>query len=123
MNSITIALQTALALIEAVLTEFGVTPSSLVDKIITGLQQIIPALVGEAAALLPVAQNIINVAKGSGALTHEQLTALQTLDAQADAAFEAAATAAGAPPSSPANGSETPSAPPASAPAPTTPAA
>jgi phage-related protein len=98
MNPIILALQTALTLIEALLTEFGVSPTAMIDKIIAGLQQILPALEGEAAALLPVVQNIINVAQDSGTLTPAQITALQALDSQADSAFAIASSASAATP-------------------------
>jgi hypothetical protein len=68
-----------------------------VGNFITLLEQILPLAENEVASLVPSIQNIIAALQGSGAVTAAQVTALQSLSAQYDAAFEAAAAAAGDP--------------------------
>lgn len=92
-----IAIQTLLALISGLMPEFGVVPSSAVQKILTALQTLVPILANGYAALLADVQNVISSLQSSGNLTTAQLSTLQTLSDQADAALEAAANADGVP--------------------------
>lgn len=71
--------------------------TSAIGKIITALEQMLPAIIAEVKALVPIVQNIIAALTNSSGVTAAQLTALQALDAQCDAAFEAAATTEGDP--------------------------
>lgn len=68
------------------------TGSTQVAAVISALENLIPALVGELAALITPVQNIIAaLQQGSAPLTATQITQLQALDAQCDAAIDAAA--------------------------------
>ena len=71
--------------------------TSAIGKIIATLEGILPAIVSTFQSLVPIVQNIISVLSSSSGVTPAQLTALQTLDDQCDAAFETAATAEGDP--------------------------
>jgi hypothetical protein len=92
-----IAIQTLLTLISGLMTEFGVVPSSAIDKILTALQTLVPILAQGYTALLADVQSVISSLQSQGNLTTAQLATLQTLSTQADTAFDAAATADGAP--------------------------
>ena len=65
--------------------------ASLIGTIINVLTGLIPSIVSEAEALYTPIKNIIAALSANPATTAAQLQTLQTLDAQADAAFEAAA--------------------------------
>ena len=67
-----------------------VTSSSEIGAIITGLETYLPLITAEASDLITPIKNIIAALQGNSAVTTDQLTALQALDAQADAAFDAA---------------------------------
>jgi predicted histidine transporter YuiF (NhaC family) len=84
-----------IALLTEILPTVGVGTS--VGTVITTLTQLIPVAVSEGQALLTPIKNIIAALSGNDAVTPAELTQLQALDAQTDAAFEAAAKAAGAP--------------------------
>jgi hypothetical protein len=86
-----------IALLTALLPAIG-NDSALVAQVIVWLVNVLPALVKEATDILPEIKNIISILSQSSAITPDQITQLQALDAQCDAAFEAAAQAAGAPP-------------------------
>ena len=90
------AIETILTLIEGLLPAVGVT-SSIVETILTALIKIVPIIAANATNFITPVKNIIAALQSSGAVTTDQMTALQALDAQCDAAFEAAATSAGAP--------------------------
>lgn len=92
-----IAIQTLLTLIESLLSEIGIGTSSVVEKILAALIQIVPIIAQNATNFLTPVKNIIAALQSSGAVTADQMAALQALDAQCDAAFETAAAAAGAP--------------------------
>jgi hypothetical protein len=66
------------------------TITSIIDALIT----IIPTLVKEYKDLVGPVKNIIQALSTNTVTTADQLTTLQTLDAQVDADFEAAAAAA-----------------------------
>ena len=95
---ISTAIQTLLALIEALLPTIGVASTSVIEKIVAALVQIVPIIAANASNFLTPVKNIIAALQSSGAVTPDQMTALQALDAQVDAAFEAAATDASAAP-------------------------
>lgn len=68
--------------------------ASTAANIIGILQQIIPIAISTEQALVQPIQNIIAALKASGAVTTDQLDALDTMEAQLDAAFDAVAAAA-----------------------------
>ncbi|MDE2106270.1 MAG: hypothetical protein KGL39_54120 [Patescibacteria group bacterium] len=103
MTALASVVQVLLTLVSGLLPSLGVSSTNVIAQIIAGLENIVPVLASEGAALLTEVQSIIaSLRNGSTPLTADQLTALDTLDAQIDAAFEADATAAGfpAPPAS-----------------------
>lgn len=71
--------------------------TTVVDKVISTLETIIPIAVNEAPEVVTDIQNIIATLKGSNAVTPAQFTALEAAEAKLDASFNAAATAAGDP--------------------------
>jgi hypothetical protein len=81
-----------IALIEAVLP--NITVSAVVQQIIQTLITLLPAIVQEAEDLAPAVKNIIAALSSNPAATADQITQLQALDAQVDAAFDQAAAAA-----------------------------
>lgn len=99
-----VAITTLLTLIEGLLPELGVSSSSVVEKILSALVSIVPVIISDASGLIQQVQGIISTLQSSGNLTPAQLTQLDTLSAQADAAFDAvygpAATSAAPPVSS-----------------------
>ena len=92
---ISTAIETLLALIEALLPELGVASSNVISKIVAALVQIVPIIAQNAQNFLQPVKNIIAALQASGAVSPDQMTALAQLDAQVDAAFEAAAKADG----------------------------
>jgi len=91
---ISTAIETLLALIEALLPSIGVASTSVVGEVVAALVSILPIIVSDAANFLTPIKNIIAALQASGNVTPDQMTALTTLDAQCDAAFEAAASSA-----------------------------
>lgn len=92
------AIETLLTLIEGLLPELGVSSAAnVVNQILNALIVIVPIIAQNAQNFLTPVKNIIAALQSSGAVTPAQMSALQALDAQVDAAFEAAATAAGQP--------------------------
>ena len=83
-------------MLTALLPLMGST-SSGVEKVIEILIQVLPIAVSEAEALVTPIQNIITALQGNATITPAQMSALQELQAQTDAAFEAAATGSGVP--------------------------
>jgi hypothetical protein len=67
------------------------TNSTLTVNIINTLIALIPAITQEVETLIPMVKNIIAALQDDSTITPDDLTALQALDAQCDAAFEAAA--------------------------------
>jgi hypothetical protein len=84
-----IAITTLLTLIEGLLPELGVSSSSVVEKILAALVSIVPIIISDATGLIQQVQGIISTLQSSGNLTTAQLAQLDTLSAQADAAFDA----------------------------------
>lgn len=64
----------------------------IIAKIVETLIQIVPIIVKEVRDLIPEVKNIISALKSTDGITPDQMTALETLDAQCDADFETAAT-------------------------------
>lgn len=64
--------------------------SALVQQIIQSLIVLVPVLVQEAKDLIPMVQQIIELLRGGGNLSTEQIDALDVLSTQCDAAFDAA---------------------------------
>ena len=85
------------AMLSALLPLITGGASTEIDTIINVLIQLIPQVVQEVEQVGPIITNIITALKGSAAITPAQLTALQAVEAQYDAAFEVAASAAGDP--------------------------
>ena len=73
----------------------GLSDANAIASLIATLENIIAAGVEEIQAVAPMIKNIIAALKGNGAITADQMTQLEALDAATDQAFEAAATAAG----------------------------
>ena len=88
---ISTAIQTLLALIEALLPTIGVASTSVIEKIVAALVQIVPIIAANASNFLTPVKNIIAALSATPATNAAQLGQLQVLDAQVDAAFEAAA--------------------------------
>lgn len=98
MEALTLAVQTALSLLAALLPELGVSSNSMVEKIIGWLQGIMPTIAQLGQAAIADVQSIIaSLRNGTTALTPDQMTALDTMQAQADAGFEAVAATDGYP--------------------------
>jgi len=68
-----------------------INSASAVAKVIQALTTLIPLIVKEAQDLVPEVKNIIAALKDNAAVTDDQWTQLEALDAQVDADFEAAA--------------------------------
>lgn len=79
-----------LSLLQTILPSIG--SSATIAKIIETLIQIVPIIVKEVQDLVPEVKNIIAALKSTDGITPEQMTQLETLDAQCDADFETAAT-------------------------------
>jgi hypothetical protein len=96
MGATAIAIETMLTLIEGLLPELGLSnASNIVNQILNALITIVPIIAANAANFITPVKNIIAALQSSGAVTPDQITALQQLDAQCDAAFDAAAGSAG----------------------------
>ena len=82
-----------LAIILEILTAIAGTTAeaSTITSIINALVALIPVLVKEYEALVPVVKNIIAALQANPATTADQLATLQALDAKVDSDFESAA--------------------------------
>jgi len=89
-----ILITSILSMIEALLPAITSSANaSLIGSIITALTNMLPFIIQEVEALVGPVKNIIAALSANPATTAAQLTTLQTLDVQVDAAFEAAAAA------------------------------
>lgn len=89
----TAAITAILSLIEQLLPAIlSASNASLISSIINALTGMLPFIIEEIQSLAGPVKNIIAALSANPATTQEQLTQLQALDAQVDAAFEAAAT-------------------------------
>lgn len=89
MNSALTAIVTLIQQLLPLVTGGGQT--GLVGTIIEVLTKWLPLIVTEISDLYEPVKNIITALQSTAGVTPEQVTALKTLDAKADAAFEAAA--------------------------------
>lgn len=78
-----------LAMIEQILPLLGAASPTvaIVESVITALTQLMPYIVNEIGTVYTAVKNIIAQLQNSGAPTADQLTALQALDTQVDAAW------------------------------------
>jgi phage-related protein len=82
------------ALLQAILSllqNFGVN-SQAVSTVISTLIAIVPFLTKELEDIKPAIQQIIELVTGSADVTPDQLTQIEALSAQVDAAFDSAVT-------------------------------
>jgi hypothetical protein len=93
----TAALTSILALIEQFLPLLGAaaTPTSTIGVIITTLESLLPTIISVVPEVYTSVKNIITALTADPSTTPAQLSTLQALDAQVDAAFDAAATTLG----------------------------
>jgi hypothetical protein len=103
MNAVITILTTVLGLLAQIVPGLA---NPAVQQIIDALVALLPVLIQEYVALVPMVKNVIAALQSNANITPDQLSALQQLDAQCDAAFDAAANAAaaadGTPPATPA---------------------
>lgn len=92
-----VTIETLLTLIEGLLPELGAVGATtgVVSQILSALITIVPIIAQNATNFITPVKNIIAALQASGNVTADQMTALQQLDAQCDAAFDAAAGSAG----------------------------
>lgn len=90
-------IETLLTLIEGLLPELGAVGATtgVINQILTALITIVPIIAQNATNFITPVKNIIAALQATGNVTPDQITALQQLDAQCDAAFDAAAGSAG----------------------------
>jgi hypothetical protein len=81
-----------LSMIESVLPLLGTSSATVttVGSIISALTSLLPYIVNEIGTVYTSVKNIIAQLQNSGAPTADQITALQSLDAQVDAAWNTA---------------------------------
>lgn len=94
MSPLVIAAITALLQLIQTVVLPNLNSTSVIAKVITTIEQLVPVILAGAQSLVPIVQNIIEALRGSGVITTEQLDQLDTLEAQLDDAFDAAADAA-----------------------------
>lgn len=88
----TAAITAILSLIEQLLPAIlSAGNATLIDSILNALTGMLPFIIEEVQALVGPVKNIIAALSANPATTAAQLTQLQALDAQVDAAFESAA--------------------------------
>jgi hypothetical protein len=87
----TAAIQAVLGLINHLLPSILGSNAQLIENIISVLSNMLPYILAEVESLYEPVKNIIAALSANPATTADQLTQLQALDAQVDAAFEAAA--------------------------------
>jgi hypothetical protein len=83
------AILAVLAIIEQLLPALGTSAATvtLIDSIINALTALMPYIINELSTVYTAVKNIISLLQNSGAMTSDQMTALQTLDAQVDAGW------------------------------------
>ncbi len=94
MSPLVIAAITALLQIIQTVVLPNLNSASTIATVITAIEQLVPIVLQGAQSLVPFIKNIVASLRGNGEITTEQLDALDTLEAQLDAAFDAAADAA-----------------------------
>ena len=85
------AILAVLAIIEQLLPALGTSAATvtLIDGIINALTALMPYIINEVSTVYTAVKNIISLLQNSAAMTADQMTALQTLDAQVDAGWAA----------------------------------
>ena len=88
---ISTAILAVLSLIEQILPMIGTasTTVTMIEKIIGVLTKLLPYIIDEISTVYTAVKNIIAQLQNSGAPTPDQITALQSLDTQVDAAWDA----------------------------------
>ena len=88
---ISTAILAVLSLIEQILPMLGSssTTVTMIENIISVLTKLLPYIIDEISTVYTAVKNIIAQLQNSGAPTPDQITALQSLDAQVDAAWDA----------------------------------
>lgn len=83
-----------LAVIEQILPLIGGSSATdaMITSIINALTQLMPYIINEIGTVYTAVKNIIAQLQNSGAPTADQITALQSLDAQVDTAWTAVQT-------------------------------
>lgn len=83
------AILAVLAVIESFLPVLGTSAATvtMVTNIVSALTALMPYIVNEIETVYTAVKNIIAQLQNSGAPTSDQLSALQSLDAQVDAAW------------------------------------
>jgi len=86
------AILAVLAVIESIIPLLGTSAATAtaITNIIEALTQLLPFIINEVATVYTSVKNIIALLQNSGGpMTQDQITALQQLDAQVDAAWAA----------------------------------
>ena len=88
---ISTAILAVLSLIEQILPMIGTasTTVTMIENIIGVLTKLLPYIIDEISTVYTAVKNIIAQLQNSGAPTPDQITALQSLDTQVDAAWDA----------------------------------
>lgn len=84
-------IQLALTLLEQIAPQLIGADTVLISQIVNGLIALVPLLFKEYQDAIPFIKNVITLLKNNTAITPDQLTQLDTLETQIDAAFEVAA--------------------------------
>jgi hypothetical protein len=88
-------MQAVIALLLPLLTKIAPGASTaVIEEVINILSALIPILISEYQALMPIVQNVITALQQSGDITPEQWDALDAMSAQYDADFKTALDAA-----------------------------
>ena len=88
-------MQAVIALLLPLLTKIAPGASTaVIEEVINILSALIPVLISEYQALLPIVQNVITALQQSGDITQAQWDALDAMSAQYDADFKTALDAA-----------------------------
>jgi phage-related protein len=83
------AILAVLAVIESILPLLGTSAATAtaIANIINALTQLLPFIINEISTVYTSVKNIISLLQNTGAMTADQVTALQQLDSQVDAAW------------------------------------
>lgn len=83
------AILAVLSIVEQVIPLLGTSSATvtMVTNIINALTQLLPYILSEVSTVYTAVKNIISLLQNSGQMTADQVTALQTLDAQVDAGW------------------------------------
>lgn len=80
-----------LSIIEQFIPLLGTSSATvtMINNIINALTQLLPYIINEVSTVYTAVKNIISLLQNTGTMTADQVTALQTLDAQVDAGWAA----------------------------------